>query len=410
MIKKIAVEKLRPGMYIHDLGCNWIQHPFLQNRLTITSADQILKIKKLGVQYVYIDTSRGVDVNDIEKNNAVSTNEEPRDLLNLASRRDRTSRRTTHSYATERERALTIKNEAMSMIHHVMDDVIHNREIRVDTVYDIVDDMIESVSRNDQALTTVLRMKSIDEYTYLHSVSVCALFIAFSRCLNLSDDEMREGALGAMLHDIGKMSVPLTILNKAGPLTHEEFKIIQLHTTYGKRILDRIDGIPATARDIAYGHHERYDGSGYPRGLKNSEISAYNKIVSVVDVFDAMTSERCYSKGATPDVIIRYLFELRDKSFAADIVESFIKCVGIYPVGTCVRLENGLIGIVNETNVGNILFPLITIVFDTKKDRRITPYTVNLEDYTDNDGFSIASTDNPDRWHIDPFRYVDHAG
>jgi len=410
MIKKIAVEKLRPGMYIHDLGCSWIQHPFLQNRLTITSADQILKIKKLGVQYVYIDTSRGVDVNDIEKNNAVSTNEEPRDLLNLASRRDRTSRRTTHSYATERERALTIKNEAMSVIHHVMDDVIHNREIRVDTVYDIVDDMIESVSRNDQALTTVLRMKSIDEYTYLHSVSVCALFIAFSRCLNLSDDEMREGALGAMLHDIGKMSVPLTILNKAGPLTHEEFKIIQLHTTYGKRILDRIDGIPATARDIAYGHHERYDGSGYPRGLKNSEISAYNKIVSVVDVFDAMTSERCYSKGATPDVIIRYLFELRDKSFAADIVESFIKCVGIYPVGTCVRLENGLIGIVNETNVGNILFPLITIVFDTKKDRRITPYTVNLEDYTDNDGFSIASTDNPDRWHIDPFRYVDHAG
>ena len=410
MIKKIAVEKLRPGMYIHDLGCSWIQHPFLQNRLTITSADQILKIKKLGVQYVYIDTSRGVDVNDIEKNNAVSTNEEPRDLLNLASRRDRTSRRTTHSYATERERALTIKNEAMSVIHHVMDDVIHNREIRVDTVYDIVDDMIESVSRNDQALTTVLRMKSIDEYTYLHSVSVCALFIAFSRCLNLSDDEMREGALGAMLHDIGKMSVPLTILNKAGPLTHEEFKIIQLHTTYGKRILDRIDGIPATARDIAYGHHERYDGSGYPRGLKNSEISAYNKIVSVVDVFDAMTSERCYSKGATPDVIIRYLFELRDKSFAADVVESFIKCVGIYPVGTCVRLENGLIGIVNETNVGNILFPLITIVFDTKKDRRITPYTVNLEDYTDNDGFSIASTDNPDRWHIDPFRYVDHAG
>jgi len=394
-------------MYIHDLGCSWIQHPFLQNRLTITSIDQIRKIEDLEIPYVYIDTDRGVDVRNIDHNN-FNTNEDPPNILNIASREDDTPHHTTHSYASEKERALSIKTEAMSVIHHVMDDVIHNREIRVDTVYDVVDQMIDSVSRNNQALTTVLRMKSIDEYTYQHSVSVCALFIAFSRCLDLPDDEMREGALGAMLHDIGKMSVPLTILNKAGSLTHEEFKIIQLHTTYGKRILDRIDGISSTARDIAYGHHERYDGSGYPRGLKDSEISRYNKMVGVVDVFDAMTSERCYSKGATPDVIIRYLFELRDKSFAADIVESFIKCVGIYPVGTCVILNNGLIGIVDETNVGNILFPTITIFFDSGKERRVIPYTVNLEEHSDDKSFSIASTENPDRWHIAPFRYVGH--
>jgi HD-GYP domain-containing protein (c-di-GMP phosphodiesterase class II) len=218
---------------------------------------------------------------------------------------------------------------------------------------------------------------------------------------------MRLVGIGGMLHDIGKMKVPDEILNKPGKLTDEEFDIMRSHVVHSRDILSDTPGIAQASLDVAAQHHERFDGSGYPLKLKGSEMSIYGQMASIVDVYDAITSDRCYHKGMEPTVALRKMFEWSKFHFNPELVHTFVRSIGIYPVGTLVMLESGRIGIVIEQREASLAQPLVRVVFNAKKDYYIKPEDVDLSKPLGRGGADkIVSHESPAKWGIDPHKFM----
>ena len=211
----------------------------------------------------------------------------------------------------------------------------------MEKVEPLVEKMVDSIFRHQDALIPLARLKTHDEYTFQHSVSVCALMVAFARGLKLSREVIKEIAIGALLHDVGKAKVPDDILNKPGKLTDGEFDKMKSHVVQSKIILHNTPGISEIALDVAAQHHERFDGTGYPNKLKGQEISFYGQMGAIVDVYDAITSNRVYHKGMAPTDALKKLLEWSKFHFNPELVQSFIRTIGIYPSGSLVRLESG---------------------------------------------------------------------
>ena len=288
-----------------------------------------------------------------------------------------------------------------------MQDVRLGKQIELEQVNPIVERMSESILRNQDALLSLCRIKQKDNYTFLHSVSIGALMMSFARAVNLSPEEMRQVGIGGMLHDIGKTKVPDKILNKPGKLTEEEFLIMKSHVVHSRDILSDTPGIAQASLDVAAQHHERYDGSGYPLKLKGSEMSIYGQMASIVDVYDAITSDRCYHKGMEPTVALRKLFEWSKFHFNPELVHTFVRSIGIYPVGTLVMLESGRIGIVIEQSGVSLALPLVRAIFNAKKGYYITPEDVDLSKPLGQGGADkIVSHESPAKWGIDPHKFM----
>jgi HD-GYP domain-containing protein (c-di-GMP phosphodiesterase class II) len=212
---------------------------------------------------------------------------------------------------------------------------------------------------------------------------------------------LREVGIGAMLHDIGKVRVPAEILNKEAKLTEDEIKIVRKHVHYGQLILEDTPGIADTSVLVAVQHHERIDGSGYPDGLKGKEISQHGQAAAIIDVYDAMTSHRVYKYRVPPTEVLRKLFEWSKYYFDEDLVQNFIRCIGIYPIGSMVYLESGLIGVVLNHGVDSLLHPVIRIIFDAKKQSYIRPYDLDLSKQTGaGDQEKIVSFASQEHWNI----------
>jgi putative nucleotidyltransferase with HDIG domain len=399
MIKKVRVEQLKPGMFIHDLNCSWLHHPFLRNKVKINNEQVIKKIISCGIREVYIDTNKGLDITNTlteEKINQEVQNEFTRMIESKVNIRD------TVSIQEELVKAKEIKKEALQTVQNLMEDIKFGRQIRMEKVNRIVERMIESIFRNKDALTSLNRIKKIDEYTFLHSVSVGALMITFGRHLGFDYQLIKELGIGGLLHDIGKIKVPLEILTKADKLTEEEFTRAKEHVKYGQIILEQTPGIYEASIYVVIQHHERLDGRGYPDRLKKEEISRYGQMAAIVDVYDAMTSKRCYQKQFHPTETLRKLYEWNNL-YNRELVQQFIRCVGIYPVGTLVRLESGLLGVVLNHGEKSLLHPVIRIIYDTKKERYITPRKIELSEYSED---RIVCYEPPEKWKINPEVYL----
>ncbi len=404
MIKRIKTEELKPGMYIHDLNCGWLDHPFFSSRFKVKDEKTVERIIEHGIKEVYIDTDKGLDVPDAPTEEEVKRDVEKRIRKKVSKKQDITN---PVSIEDELPRAKEIKKEAKQIVDRIMNDIRLGRQIEIEKVDHLVDRISESIFRNDQALTSLCRIKEKDEYTFMHSVSVGVLMISFARTLNIKPKTIREIGIGAILHDTGKMKIPLEILNKPGRLTEEEFKKIKEHVVYSEEILSHTPGISPVSVHVAAEHHERFDGSGYMRGLKDGEISLYGQMAAIVDVYDAMTSDRCYHKKIEPTEALRRMFEWGGSLFKEGLVHQFIKCVGIYPVGSLVRLESGLIGIVLEQGKENLLYPVVRVIYDTRSDCFIPPYTIDLYNSL-KDGIEdpIVTYEDPERWHIETETYM----
>ncbi len=402
MIKKVKTSQLKKGMFIHDLNCGWMEHPFLSNKIRIKDEKIIRKILDHGIKDVYIDTEKGLDLPSAPSAEEVKkeTQENLEKLVKNEEKKDENI-----STRQEISEAKNVKKEAKLIVSNIMNDVRLGKQIEVEKVSNTVDKMIDSILRNSNALITLSRLKQKDEYTFQHSVSVSALMITFSKFLNLERSEIKKIGIGALLHDIGKMKIPDKILNKQGKLTDEEFKIIKNHVGYSEKILSQTPGISSVSILAASQHHERYNGSGYLRGLKGNEISKYGHMAAIVDVYDAMTSNRCYHNASEPAEVLRKLFEWsRESIFNRTMTEIFIRCVGIYPVGTLVRLESGFLGIVTEPGVKSALEPVVNAVYDSNKKQFITPYDIDLSKPKAKD--RILHEENPESWGIEPQRYL----
>jgi len=408
-IKKISSEQLRVGMFLHDLDCGWMEHPFLRNRFLIKNEDQIQRVIQAGIHDVYIDTAYGLDAENAPTAEEVREQIE-RQMVEVATQQIATPIRV--SLAAEMGRAREIKDQASRLVRTVMRDVRLGKAVEMERVEPVVQSITESVLRNDSALLTLLRIKNKDDYTFLHSVSVGTLMVAFCRSVGIDEETTRLAGLGGLLHDTGKALVPDEILNKPGRLTDAEFEVIKRHPRDGWDILRRTAEIGEVPLDITLHHHERVDGSGYPDKLAGDQISTLAKMAAIVDVYDAITADRCYHKGMPATDALRKLYEWSKFHFEPTLVQAFMRCVGIYPVGTLVRLESGRLGVVVAPHPENLLTPQVKVIFSTKSKAYVEPYVVDLGRPVGAGGADrIVGHEDPTAWKIDTMRVLEtHAG
>ena len=378
MIKKVSTGQLRPGMYIHDLNCGWMDHPFASKRFKIEDGKTIQKIAESGIREVYIDTGKGLDVISAPSAEQAAEKREA-DLQKVAETSAQTRFKESRiSVAEERAKAIAVQNEAREVATALMQDVRLGRQIEVARVEPVVGAMVDSVFRNKDALISLGRIREVDQYTFQHSVNLCVLMVAFAKGMGMDHDTINKIGVGAMLHDIGKMKAPEEILNKPGKLTDEEFNVMRGHVTIGANVLAESPGLDPLSIAVAYEHHERWDGTGYPRKLKGDEITVYGQMSAIVDVYDAITSDRCYHRGMHPTDALGRILEWSRYHFNPQLTQQFIQCVGIYPVGTVVRLESGRLAVVVEANEKDMLKPTVRLAYDTKKRDFIAPRDLDL--------------------------------
>lgn len=403
MLKKVDSSQLKVGMYIHDLSCDWMTHPFVRNRFLLTSYDEIRKIINAGIHDVVIDSAKGLDVQDAPTLAEAQAATE-REIVEMVAK---APVQTRVSLGEEMQRAVQIRHQASTLVRTVMQDARLGKAIELDHVQPVVQNITESILRNPGALVGLLRIKNKDDYTFLHSVSVCTLLVAFCRSRNMPADVIHQAGLGGLLHDTGKALVPDHILNKPGPLTDEEFAIIKKHPEDGYNILLQTPEIGPIPLDITLHHHERRDGSGYPSKQGNDEISELAQMAAIVDVYDAITADRCYHKGMSAAAALRKIYEWSKFHFNPTYAQEFMRCVGIYPVGTMVLLESGRLGVVIEPHETNLLAPKVNVFFHTKKNVYIKPETVDLSRAVGfGGGDKIVGHESPAKWNVDPMRFL----
>jgi HD-GYP domain-containing protein (c-di-GMP phosphodiesterase class II) len=262
----------------------------------------------------------------------------------------------------------------------------------------MVDEISESVARNTSALISLARLKTADDYTYMHSVAVCAMMIALSRQLGLSETLTRSAGLAGLLHDLGKAVMPPGILNKPGKLTDEEFAIMRAHPVEGHKMLKMVGDMDPMAMDVCLHHHEKVDGSGYPKGLKDKEITLFAKMGAVCDVYDAITSNRPYKAGWDPAESLRKMAEWCEGHFDRAVFQAFVKSLGIYPIGSLVRLASGKIAVVIEQTNKSLITPRVKAFYSVKSELRITPEIVDLSSANAND--KIVGREDPSQWNF----------
>ncbi len=267
---------------------------------------------------------------------------------------------------------------------------------------------VDNIIHQSDAMLLMSRLKLKDEYTSAHCLNVSIISIALGRYMELNKKQLNEVGLCGLLHDMGKVRTPDQILNKPGRLTDDEMQIMQQHPAEGYNILSSTSGISHEVMHVAQAHHERIDGQGYPHGLSGSDLSLYSRMVTIADVFDAITSDRTYKSGATVETALRIIHDGQGEAFDPILVTQFIENIGIYPLGTIIELHNGEIGVVVCTSPEKRLRPCIKIILD-KERSPIESRLVNLaEPNSDAEGnpYWIRASHNPRNFDIDLLKHV----
>ena len=396
MIKKIGIRDLHPGMYVHDLNCSWVTHPMFPTSFMVKDDDEVEHLFELGVSSLYIDTNIGGDAPDAIPASEVQESIETA-LHNLACTHGGAASSSAPSSREDLTSAIRIQHEAQDTIEALMADIRSGRHAELESIEPAVQGIVDSVFRNSDALIQLGGIRTRDQYTFAHSVSVSALLAAFARTLELGSDITRQLSIGGMLHDIGKTRVPDSILNKPGKLSDGEFEEMRHHAQYGVDILSEVPWISPIALQVTGLHHERYDGSGYPNRLKGSQISPYGQMASIVDVYDAITSVRVYHSAMSPAEAIRKLQEWAGQYFNAELVSHFIRSVGIYPLGTLARLESGRLAFVTGHSDTSLLRPQVRVVYDMRSHSKLEPCNLDLSGQTED---KIIGYEQPEQWEL----------
>ena len=400
MLKKIPVERLAPGMYVHDLGVAWADHPFMLNRFKLKTEDQVAELMAAGLQAVYIDTDKGDDVHDAPSADDVRAEVDAR-MREVASE----SAAPVHLTVSEEiQNARLLYQRAGDVVRDVMRDGRLGKAVQVENIAGLVDDITQSVVRNSGALLAMLRLKNKDDYTFMHCVSVGTLMVTFGRALGLQGEALRQAGIGGFVHDVGKTLVPENILNKTGALSKGEFLLIKRHPAEGHAILLKSSNVGAAPLDITLHHHERLDGKGYPEKLPADRISRLARMAAIVDVYDAITSDRPYHKGIPPTEALRKMLEWCNGHFDETLLRQFIRCVGIYPTGTLVRLDNGWLAVVTEQNATNLLKPAVRAFYCSEARGHIAPVDIDL---AREQHYRIVADESPQQWGLDPMHFLE---
>lgn len=373
--QKIDVKELAVGMYVAELDRPWLDTPFLFQGFPITTQEEIATLQRY-CSFVYIDAEQSRPA--VGTGFALPAQQADSQRLN-SSQQPVTRRQEQVTFDSELRQAATVYTKSKEYINTIFADVRLGRSIDTSEARELASSVVDSVVKNENALVWLSQLKNRDEYTTQHSINVCVLSVLFGRHLGLAPHDLRELGFGALLHDIGKMRIPLHILNKVEKLSAEEAALMRQHPEFGYQILKSSSDMSDAAIDIAYSHHERIDGSGYPRKMQGDAISLYAKIVSIVDVYDAITSDRAYHMGLSPHETLNLMYGWAPSSFNSELLQEFIRCLGIYPIGSIVELDTGEVGVVMTVNRSKLLRPLLTMVLDREKRPLSQRKLLNLE-------------------------------
>jgi putative nucleotidyltransferase with HDIG domain len=390
VLKKVAVNQLTVGMFVHGFEENWLKHPFWRNKFLIENPARLREIQQCGITHCLIDISKGPDVPAQKPRDAAANDSavvEPRPAPKIA----------RVPLAQELQEAARLRARSGEAMRRLFADVRLGNAIEPSVCAPLVDEVMESINRHPDALLSLARLKTADEYTYMHSVAVCALMVALGRQLGLNDEQCREAGMAGMLHDLGKAAMPQDILNKPGKLTPEEFDIIKQHAMRGYEMLVAGANVSEGVLDVCRHHHERWDGTGYPDGLAGEKISLLARMGAVCDVYDAVTSDRPYKAGWDPAHSLSQMATWKGH-FDTSVFQSFVKSVGIYPTGSLVRMRSGRLAVVLEQNTATLTKPRVKIFFSTKAGLPLEPQVLDLSAPHTTD--QIEARESPENWNF----------
>lgn len=399
MLKKITVDQVRLGMHLHALDGPWMDHPFWKTRFVIRDPADLAKLRASGVPGVWIDTSKGLDVESAASPASVpaapvvvptSLPAQPAESRPVASALPPAP---SHTLEEELKQAAALCRQAHAQVKSMFSEARLGRAADAEQCLPLVSDIADSVFRNPGALVSLARLKTQDDYTYLHSVAVCALMVTLGRELGLSAEACREVGLAGLMHDLGKATMPLDVLNKPGKLTAQEYDIMKTHPRRGYELLVEGRGAGEAVLDVCLSHHERMDGAGYPNALPSERISQFARMGAVCDVYDAITSDRPYKNGWDPAASIAAMATWKGH-FDPAVFKAFVKSVGIYPVGSLVKLQSGRLAVVMEQNLQNLAAPRIKVFFSTKSNMPVPVQVLDLTRAND----KIVSREDPKVW------------
>ena len=397
MLKKISVKQLTLGMHLKEFCGSWMEHPFWRNSFVLTNPKDIEAILASSIKEVWIDVSKGLDVAPGETSvSEVESEAEVEAELSAAAAEERQIAPVPAS--AEFARASKICAQSKRAVTSMFHEARMGKAVDTAGAQKLVEEISDSVSRNPGALISLARLKTADDYTYMHSVAVCALMVALSKQLGLNEQQTRSAGIAGLLHDLGKALMPMDVLNKPGKLTDEEFAIIKKHPAEGHRLLLGNSGADEMMLDVVLHHHEKIDGTGYPKGLKGEEISLFAKMGAVCDVYDAITSNRPYKAGWPPSESLRKMAEWAKGHFDQRVFQAFVKSLGIYPIGSLVRLESGRLGLVIDQSEKSLLAPCVKVFYSTHAQARILPEIIDLSRPGCHE--KIAGREDPAKWNF----------
>ena len=375
---KVDVSQLKKGMYVCELDRPWTDTSFLLQGIMIEGVDDISQVQET-CKYVYVDSEKSdesiaANLKSLSSQASTIANYSSGSIEHESAQADLEQ----HTFKKELNIARKLHERTRSYVDQALEDVRLGQAVDTEGAKEIVSEVANSITRSPHALVWLTNMKERDEYTSIHCMNVCVMAVSFGQSLGLSKAELEVLGLGGLLHDLGKMRIPLEILNKPSKLTFEEFEVMKTHPMEGYNMLKEQSDLPSEVLDIVKHHHERRNGKGYPSQLDGDQINNMTRIVAIVDVYDAITSDRCYHDAITPYDALKNMYEWVKEDFDKEMIEQFIKCLGIYPIGSVVELNMGHVGIVVSASEKSKLRPIVMLVLNSKREKFPKPKLVNL--------------------------------
>ena len=397
MRKKVGVHDLRLGMYIDELCGSWMDHSFWKTSFTLEDSNDLTVLQKSTMHEVWIDTAKGLDVAVQVKDVSVEEIAEQAESILLQAVTPSPKAEERVSLEQELAHAKKLQSKAKYAVMSMFAEVRMGKALPIGEMSSLVDEINQSVSRNPGALLSLAKLKNKDDYTYLHCVAVCALMIALGKQMGIDGPMLKSLGMAGLLHDVGKMAIPDEVLNKPGRLTEQEFDVMKSHSVRGWEILKASFGVDDIALDVCLHHHERMDGTGYPDQLSSDALSLHARMGAVCDVYDAITSNRCYKAGWAPADALRKMAEWQVGHFDATVFKAFVKTVGIYPVGTLLKLKSGRLAVVTDQSNQSLLKPIVKVFFSSRSNASIVMELVDMSRSQD----SIESVEDAAKWGLD---------
>ena len=419
MLKRIQTRDLILGMYVQEFCGSWMDHPFWRTKFLLQDPSDLARIRATAIAELWIDPDRGLDVaadavtltqaevearidTDFSKlaadhavENSAAAELHPTTIRTPIA----PPRRTVPARMQDELRAAAdICRQGKDAVIAMFGEARMGRVVDAGQARSLVQEISNSITRHPGALISLARIKTADNYTYLHSVAVCALMVALARQLGLSEPDTRSAGLAGLLHDLGKAAIPLKVLNKPGKLTDAEFDLMRQHSVAGYQMLKQAGQVGPAVLDACLHHHEKMDGTGYPDRLAGDQISLFARMASVCDVYDAVTSDRVYKRGWDPSESLRRMAQWSGGHFDPRVFQAFVKSIGIYPVGSLVRLASERLAVVTEQGVRSLVTPKVMVFFSTSSCLRIPPKTIDLGAVGCTD--RIAAREDPSKWNF----------